>query len=86
MAMDRCVVEYYHGRTFIALPDRLLEELDDCVALDRRARDMVSECIGTEVERTEHRQWKRGSTQWARPRGDHALCTGGEAAKPASSR
>jgi hypothetical protein len=39
--MDRSVVEYHHGRTFIALQGDLLEELDDSAAFDRRARDMV---------------------------------------------
>src|SRR5471032_1233654 len=53
--MDRSVVEYHHGRTFIALQGDLLEELNDGAAFDRRARDMVSQRVGSEVEGAEHR-------------------------------
>lgn len=53
--MDRSVVEYHHGRTFITLQGDLLEELDDSAAFDLRTRDMVSQRIGSEVERAEHR-------------------------------
>jgi hypothetical protein len=64
--MDRSVVEYNHGRTFIALQGDLLEELDDSAAFDRRARDMVSQGVlapKSSAPSTERRQWKRGSTQ-----------------------
>ncbi|SIT49543.1 hypothetical protein BN2475_1470002 [Paraburkholderia ribeironis] len=53
--MDRSVVEYHHGRTFIALQGDLLEELDDGTAFDRRARDMVSQRVDSEVEGAENR-------------------------------
>jgi hypothetical protein len=43
--MDRGVVEYRYGRTFIALQGDLLKEFDDSVAFDRRIRDMVSQCV-----------------------------------------
>ena len=80
--MDRSVVEHDDGRTVIALRGDLVEKFDDGIAFDRRTRHMVSQRVGREVEHAERRQWKRGSTQCGRPRGDHALCTGGEAAKP----
>ena len=53
--MDRSVVEYHHGRTFIALQGDLSEELDDSAAFDRRVRDMVSQRVGSEVQGAEHR-------------------------------
>jgi hypothetical protein len=76
--MNRRVVEYRHIRTSIALQGDLLDKFEDTVGFDRRSRDTVRQCVGREVEDTEHRtpSVEAGSTQSGRPRGEHALCTG----------
>ena len=63
--IDRSVVEYHPARMFIALLCDALKELDDSGAVDRRAREMVSQRDGAEVERlnNERPQCKHGSTQ-----------------------
>jgi hypothetical protein len=53
--MYRSVVEYHHGRTFIALQRDLPEEVDDSASFDRRVCYMVSQRVGSEVKRIEHR-------------------------------
>ncbi len=53
--MDRDVVEYHYRRMFIALLGELLDEFDGGATFDRRTRDVVSECVGAEVEDAEHR-------------------------------
>lgn len=70
--MNRSVVEYHHGRTFIAVKGNLIEKLDDSAAFDRRARDMVSHCIGSEVEPVEHRAPSAGNSSVVRH--DEAGC------------